>query len=125
MIQLCVFGFLSYIFFFHFHLYMFLVYIIRFLTHVFWNADVGLVRPDGLDPYRRRLEGAGGVDANLPDHLEHLTADVVGTRMANIPIGMQLYTVDVSQRMRRVLRRVVAVVLCYQQLHPPQDDDSE
>ena len=104
---------------------MFLVYIVGFLTYVFWNVDVGLVRPDGLNPYRRRLEGAGGVDANLPDHLEHLTANVVGVRMANIPIGMQLYTVDVSQMMRRVLRRVVAAVLCYQEHHPPRDDDSE
>ena len=104
---------------------MFLVYIVGFLTYVFWNADVGLVRPDGLDPYRRRLEGVGGVDVNLLDHLECLTANVVGARMAEIPIGWQLYTVDVSQRMRRVLRRVVAAVLCYQQLHPPQDDDSE
>ena len=95
------------------------------LTYIFWNADVGLMRPDGLDPYQRRLGGVGGVDANLPDHLERLTANVVGLRMANIPIGMQMYTVDVSQRMRRALRRVVAAVLCYQEHHPPRDDDSD
>ena len=78
-----------------------------------------------MDPYQRRLEGAGGIDANLPGHLEHLTANVVGVRMNKVPIGWQAYTVDVSQRMRRVLRRVVAAVLSYQELHPPQDDDSE
>ena len=75
---------------------MFLVYIVGFLTYVFWNADVGLVRPDGLEPYQRRLEGAGGVDANMPGHLEHLTANVVGVRMNEVPIGWQAYTVDVS-----------------------------
>jgi len=86
---------------------------------------VGRVRPDGLDPYQRRLEGVGGVDANLPDHLERLTADVAGLRMADIPIGMQGYTVDVSQRMRRALRRVVAMLLFYQEHHPPRDDHSD
>ena len=86
---------------------------------------MGCVRLDGLDPYQRRLEGVGGVDANLPDHLEHLTADVVGLRTADIPIGMQGYTVDVSQRMRRALRRVVAMLLFYQEHHPPRDVDSD
>jgi len=104
---------------------MFLVYIIGFLIYIFWNADAGLVRPDGLEPYRRRLEGARGIDANLPGHLEHLTANVVGVRVNEVPIGWQQYTVEVSQRMRRVLRRVVAAVLSYQESHPPQDDDLE
>ena len=83
------------------------------------------MRPDGLDTYQRRLEGAGGIDANLPGHLEHLTANVVGVRMNEVLIGWQAYTVDVSQRMRRVLRRVVAAMMSYQELHPAQDDDSE
>ena len=103
----------------------FFVYIVGFLIHVFWNADVGRVRPDGLDPYQRRLEGVGGVDANLPDHLECLTADVAGLRMADIPIGLQGYTVDVSGRMRRALRRVVAMLLFYREHHPPRDDQSD
>jgi hypothetical protein len=104
---------------------LFFIYIVGFLTHVFWNADVGLLRPAELDPYRRRVGGAGGEDANLPDYLEHLTANVAGLRMANIPIGMQGYTVDVSRRMRRVLRRVVAAVLCYEEHHPHRDGDSD
>ena len=79
---------------------MFLVYIVEFLTYVFWNADVGPTRPTGMEPFQRRLEGARGIDANLPGHLEHLTANVVGARMAEIPIGWQAYTMDVSQRMR-------------------------
>ena len=119
MIQVCVFCFCHIFFFCYFHLYMFLVYIVGFLIYVFWNEDVGLVRPDGLEPYRRRLEGAGCVDVNLPRNLEHLTSNVVGARMAEIPIGWQLYIVDVSQRMRRVLRRVMAAVLCYPEMHPP------
>ena len=60
------------------------------------NADTGLVRPVGMAPFQRRLEGDGGIDANLPGHLEHLTAHVVGTRMNEIPIGWQAYTVGVS-----------------------------
>ena len=101
----------------------FFIYVVGFLICMSWIADVGRVRPDGADPYRRRVEGAG--DANLPDHLEQLIANVAGLRMANIPIGLQGYTVDVSQRMRRVLRRVVAVVLCYEEHHPPRDGDSD
>ena len=86
---------------------------------------MGRVRPDGIDPYQRRLDGVEGVDANLPDHLEHLTADVAGLRMADIPIGLQGYTVDVSQRMRGALRWVVAMLLFYREHHPPRDDLSD
>jgi len=49
-----------------------------------------------MAPFQRRLEGNGGVDGNLPGHLEHLTAHVVGARMNEIPIGWQAYTVGVS-----------------------------
>ena len=105
---------------------MFLVYIIEFLIRVFsGNADTGLVRPASMAPFQRILQGDGGVDANLPGHLEHLTAHVVGARMNEILIGWQAYTVGVSQRMRRVLHRVAAAVMSYQELHPIQDDDSE
>ena len=85
------------------HLYMFLVYVIGFLTCLFRNADAGLVRPLGMAPFQRRLEGVGGIDGNLPDHLEHLSTHIVGAKMNEIPIGLQAYTVGVSQRMRRVL----------------------
>ena len=78
-----------------------------------------------MAPFQRRLEGNGGVDENLPGHLEHLTAHVGGVRMNEILIGWQAYTVGVSQRMRRVLRRVAAAVMSYHELHPIQDDDSE
>jgi len=73
------FWFLSYLNVFEFsHLYMFLVYIIGFLTCFFRNADTGMVRPLGMAPFKRRLEGVGGIDGNLLDHLEYLTAHVVG-----------------------------------------------
>ena len=78
-----------------------------------------------MAPFHRRLEGNGGVDDNLRGHLEHLTAHVVGARMNEIPIGWQAYTVGVSQRMRRVLRQVVALVMSYHELHPIHDDDLE
>ena len=45
--------------------------------------------------------------------------------MVDIPIGLQGYTVDVSQRMRRALRRVVAMLLVYREHHPPRDDLSD
>jgi hypothetical protein len=86
---------------------------------------VGRPRPAELDPLRRRVGGLGDEDANLPDFLERLTADVAGLRMVDIPIGLQGYTVDVSQRMRRALRRVVAMLLCYREHHPPRDDLSD
>lgn len=57
-----------------------------------------------MAPFQRRLEGVRGIDSNLPDHLEHLTAHIVGAKMIEIPIGWQAYTVGVSQRMQRVLR---------------------
>ena len=86
--QVCVFWFFAiYIFFCYFHLYMFLVYIVGFPIHIFWSADVGLVRPPGVEPFQRRQGGDGGIDANLPGHLEHLTAQVMGARMNEIPIG--------------------------------------
>ena len=66
-----------------------------------------------MPPFQRKLEGVGGIDDNLPDHLEHLTAHIVGAKMNEIPIGLQAYTVGVSQRMQRVLRRVAAAVICY------------
>ena len=85
------------------YLYMFLVYVIGFLTCLLRYADAGLVRPLSMAPFQRRLEGVGGIDGNLPDHLEHLTAHIVGANMNEIPIGLQSYTVGISQRMRRVL----------------------
>ena len=92
---------------------MFLVYVIGFLTCLFRNADAGLVRPLGMTPFQRRLEGVGGIDDNLPDHLEHLTTHIVGVKMNEIPIGLQAYTVGVSHRMRWVLRQVTTVVIFY------------
>lgn len=83
---------------------MFLIYVIGFLTCIFQNADARLVRPLGMACFQRRLEGVGGIDGNLPDHLEHLTAHIMGAKMNEIPIGLHAYTVGVSQRMRRVLR---------------------
>ena len=94
------------------HLYMFLVYVVGFLTCPFRYADVGLDRPVGMAPFQRRVEGMGGIDGNLLSHLEHLTAHVLGANMNSIPIDMQMYIVGVSQRMWRVLRRVTATVLC-------------
>ena len=82
---------------------MFLVYVIGFLTCPFRYADAGLIRPLGMAPFQHRLEGVGGIDGSFPDHLEHITAHIVGVKMNEIHIGLQAYTVGVSQRMRRVL----------------------
>ena len=91
------FGFLSYLNVFEFlHLYMFLVYVIGFLTCLFRNVDARLVRPLGMAPFQRRMEGVGGIDGNLSEHLEHLTAHIVGAKMNEIPIGLQAYTMGVS-----------------------------
>lgn len=103
---------------------MFLVYIVGFLTCPFRYADVGLERPVGMAPFQRRVEGMGGIDENLSSHIEHLIAHVPRAKMNEIPIDLQMYTIGVSQRMQRVLRRVAVVVLCYHERHPI-DDDSE
>ena len=104
---------------------MILVYVIGFLTCISQNVDAGLVRPLGMAPFQHRLEGVGGIDGNLPDHLEHLTAHIVGAKMNEIPIGLQAYTVGVSQKMRRVMRRVATAVIFYHEKQPIDDDDLE
>lgn len=83
------------------------------------------MRPLGMDPFQRMLEGVGGIEANLPDHLKHLTARIAREKMNEIPLGLQVYTIEVSHRMRRVLRRVTTTMIFYHEQHPIDDDDSE
>lgn len=72
-------------------------------------ADIGPVRPPGSSPLHRRGEGpAAGVGAEaVEENLEALMERIQGMSFDEVPLHLQRYTVGVSQRVRRLLQRVV------------------
>jgi len=74
-----------------------------------------------MSPIHLRVEGFGGGGGTLESHLEHLTPRILGMRMNEIPLELQVYTVGVAQRMMKVLRRIASAILFYHEHYLVED----
>jgi hypothetical protein len=54
----------------------------------------------------------------VEQNLEGLTADILDMPLGEVPRHDQRHTVEVSEAMSRLLRRVARAVVCYHERHP-------
>ena len=90
------------------------------------NVDVGPERPVGLSPIFRHVARQfevspyqeGRENEEIAWNLEGLTHGIPKyAQMGDVPCQYQRHTVGVSDRIHRLLTRVVRVVTCYDEHH--------
>ena len=104
------------------------------------NADVGAVRPTGLDIRAWRApvpepagapaesesssgdEGAGYRYRTIRDSLQALTVGVLATRLYDLPLHWQRHVVGLPAGACRLLRRVGTLARFWADMHDDDDD---
>ena len=104
------------------------------------NADIGAVRPAGLDARARRApapepvvapaesgssseeEGAGYRYRTIRQSLQALTMGVPATRLYDLPLHWQRYVVGLPVDACRLLRKVGTLARYYADRHDDADD---
>ena len=88
------------------------------------HADVGPERPAGMSPISRRtqltpeIQGEGTGGEELIQNLEGIAHGIPDyARLSDVPMAYQRHTVGVSNRIYRILRRLVRAVTCYHEHH--------
>ena len=89
-------------------------------------ADVGPEIPAGMSPIARRVprgfdiapHGEGGEEEEIIRNLEGISRGISDyARFDDVPCAYQRHTTGVSNRVHRLLRRLVWAVMCYHERH--------
>ena len=104
--------------------YDFFMKYVLILIHVFANVDPEILA--GMSPIARRIprdfdvapHGEASEEEEIVRNLEGLTSRIPNyARFDDVPHAYQRHTAGVSNRIHRLLRRLVRAVTCYHEHH--------